>query len=72
VRLLAAPLDGDPIIEAGESAIAGLAALIVARKDSVLSATLGLDAQSRVLLIGSEGVTDRAIFNMIMEGRDAA
>lgn len=72
VRLLAAPLDGDPTIEAGESAIAGLAALIVARKDSVLSATLGLDANSRVLLIGSEGVTDRAIFNMIMEGRDAA
>lgn len=71
VRLLAAPLDGDPTIEAGESAIAGLAALIVARKDSVLSATLGLDANSRVLLIGSEGVTDRAIFNMIMEGRDA-
>ncbi|MEP4928412.1 MAG: diaminopropionate ammonia-lyase [Hyphomicrobiales bacterium] len=72
VRLLAAPLDGDPTIEAGESAIAGLAALIVARKDSVLSNTLGLDANSRVLLIGSEGVTDRAIFKMIMEGRDAA
>lgn len=72
VRLLAAPLDGDPIIEAGESAIAGLAALIAARTDSDLSAKLGLDATSRVLLIGSEGVTDRAIFNMIMEGRDAA
>ncbi|MEP3053694.1 MULTISPECIES: diaminopropionate ammonia-lyase [Rhodobacterales] len=72
VRLLAAPLDGDPTIEAGESAIAGLAALIVARKDSVLSNTLELDANSRVLLIGSEGVTDRAIFKMIMEGRDAA
>ena len=72
VRLLAAPLDGDPMIEAGESAIAGLAALIAARADNDLSAKLGLDANSRVLLIGSEGVTDRAIFNMIMEGRDAA
>lgn len=72
VRLLAAPLGNDPMIEAGESAIAGLAALIVARTDGDLSGKLGLDAQSRVLLIGSEGVTDRAIFNMIMEGRDAA
>jgi diaminopropionate ammonia-lyase len=72
VRLLAAPLDGDPVIEAGESAIAGLAALIAARTDSALSEKLELNANSRVLLIGSEGVTDRAIFNMIMEGRDAA
>lgn len=72
VRLLAAPFDGDPVIEAGESAIAGLAALIAARTDNALSEKLELNANSRVLLIGSEGVTDRAIFNMIMEGRDAA
>jgi diaminopropionate ammonia-lyase len=72
VRLLAAPLSGDTAIEAGESAIAGLAALIAARKDDALSAALDLDAGSRVLLIGSEGVTDEAIFKMIMEGRDAA
>lgn len=72
VRLLARPLQGDEAIEAGESAVAGLAALIAARSDPVLSAKLGLDAGSRVLLIGSEGVTDPAIFKMIMEGRDAA
>jgi diaminopropionate ammonia-lyase len=72
VRLLATPLDGDTAIEAGESAIAGLVALIAAREDPDLSAKLGLDARSRVLLIGSEGVTDRAIFNRIMEGHDAA
>ncbi len=72
VRLLATPLGSDVAIEAGESAIAGLAALIAARADRDLSDKLGLDAQSRVLLIGSEGVTDAAIFNMIMEGRDAA
>lgn len=71
VRLLARPLDGDTAIEAGESAIAGLAALIAARQDADLSAKLGLDAQSRVLLIGSEGVTDPAIFAKIMEGADA-
>ena len=72
VRLLARPLEDDPEIEAGESAVAGLAALIAARSDADLSAKLGLDAGSRVLLIGSEGVTDPAIFQMIMEGRDAA
>ena len=72
VRLLARPLDGDPAIEAGESAIAGLAALIAARSDEDLSARLGLDRNSRVLLIGSEGVTDPEIFAAIMEGRIAA
>ena len=72
MHLLARPLSGDPAIEAGESAIAGLAALIVARQDADISARLGLDARSRVLLIGSEGVTDRAIFDRIMEGHDAA
>ncbi len=72
VRLLARPLPGDPAVEAGESAVAGLAALIAARTDADLSAKLGLNDASRVLLIGSEGVTDPAIFAMIMEGRDAA
>ena len=68
VRLLAGPLEGDPVIEAGESAVAGLAALIAARQDDDLSAKLGLDANARVLLIGSEGVTDPAIFAKIMQG----
>lgn len=72
VRLLARPLEDDPAIEAGESAVAGLAALIAARQDTGLSAKLGLDGQSRVLLIGSEGVTDPAIFAEIMAGCDAA
>lgn len=72
VRLLAQPLGDDPALEAGESAVAGLAALIAARQDQDLSAKLGLNAGSRVLLIGSEGVTDPAIFAMIMESRDVA
>lgn len=72
VRLLARPLEGDTAIEAGESAIAGLAALIAIRQDPALAETLAIDGGSRVLLIGSEGVTDPEIFTMIMEGRDAA
>lgn len=72
VRLLARPLEGDPALEAGESAVAGVSALIAARKDAELSRALGLDALSRVLLIGSEGITDPEIYAQIMEGRDAA
>lgn len=68
VRLLARPFADDPAVEAGESAVAGLAGLIAARQDAALSGTLGLDASSRVLLIGSEGVTDPAIFANIMAG----
>ena len=70
VRLLAKPLAGDPMVEAGESAVAGLAALIVARQDRVLSEKLGLDGRSSVLLIGTEGVTDRAIFDRMMGEHD--
>ncbi|MVO15963.1 diaminopropionate ammonia-lyase [Rhodobacteraceae bacterium CY05] len=71
VRLLARPMGADPAIEAGESAVAGLAALIAACQSTQLSASLGLDKTSRVLLIGSEGVTDPAIFAEIMEAEDA-
>ena len=72
MRLLARPFADDPAIEAGETGVAGLAALIAARLDGNLSEVLGLDSRARVLLIGSEGVTDPAVFRRIMEGSDAA
>ena len=68
VQLLAHPNGDDPLIEAGESAVAGLAVIISAGKQPDLKTKLGLDENSRVLLIGSEGVTDREIFNKIMKG----
>jgi len=71
VRMLAKAQASDAPVEAGESAVAGLAALIAARQDDELSAKLGLDSESRVLLIGSEGVTDPEIFARIMEGHNA-
>lgn len=70
VRLLANGETGDPVVEAGESAVAGLAAFIAACKAPEMKKTLGLDESARVLLIGSEGVTDPAIYAAIMEGRD--
>ncbi|CUH85980.1 diaminopropionate ammonia-lyase [Thalassovita mediterranea] len=71
VRLLARRYTGDPLVEAGESAVAGLAALIAARQSPDLSQALGLDGASRVLLIGSEGVTDPDIFAAIMAEAEA-
>lgn len=62
MRLLAdAPFD-DPSIVAGESAIAGLAALIGACGDDQIRYDLGLGAESRVLLFGTEGATDPDIY----------
>jgi diaminopropionate ammonia-lyase len=66
VRRLARPTENDPRIEAGESGVAGLAALIEASKDEDLRTKLGLNENSQVLLIGSEGVTDPDIYAQIM------
>lgn len=68
VRLLACPEGNDTVIKAGESAVAGLAVLVCASKQPGLREKLGLDKNSRVLLIGTEGVTDAEIFARIMEG----
>jgi diaminopropionate ammonia-lyase len=62
MRLLYRPTGKTPRIEAGESGVAGLAALISGALQPDLRAALGLDAGSRVLLIGSEGITDPEIF----------
>ena len=68
VRRLARPQGGDPMIEAGESGVAGLAALMGMADQPDLRAKLGLDAGARVLMIGSEGVTDPEIYAQIMAG----
>ncbi|MFK5996551.1 MAG: diaminopropionate ammonia-lyase [Rhodobacterales bacterium] len=68
MRLAGRPVGDDPSIVAGESAVAGLAAVIAAALQENLRARLGLDAGSRVLLIGSEGATDPAIYADLMAG----
>jgi diaminopropionate ammonia-lyase len=59
MRVLAA---GEPPIVAGESGCAAAAGLIAAALDPDLRRRLGLDASSRVLVIGSEGATDPEIY----------
>jgi diaminopropionate ammonia-lyase len=66
VRAFAAPRDGDPVIVAGETGGAGLAALLALQDRAELRAKLGLDRSSRVLLLGSEGDTDPEIYRRIV------
>ncbi|MEM7071531.1 MAG: diaminopropionate ammonia-lyase [Pseudomonadota bacterium] len=58
LRLLENPLAHDPVIVAGESAIAGFAAFVSACQQSSMRDALALCANSKILLIGSEGNTD--------------
>ena len=65
MRLLA-----DAGIVTGESGVAGLAALLLASADPATRAALGLGAESRVLLFGTEGATDPAVYERLV-GRSA-
>jgi len=67
MRLLASGDYGDTTIVAGESAVAGMAAVIAACHSDEMSQKLGLDSQSRVLLIGTEGATDPELYQSILD-----
>lgn len=54
-----------PVV-AGESATAGLAALLALASDRRALHSLGLDARARVLAIGTEGATDPALYRAIV------
>ncbi|MCE9681884.1 diaminopropionate ammonia-lyase [Halomonas alkalisoli] len=71
MKLLAVGVNGDSPLVAGESAVAGLAGLLIARQQPTLSEALGLDADSRILLIGSEGATDEEVYRELV-GRPSA
>lgn len=66
MRRLARPAGGDAAIVAGESAVAGLAGLAAALRDAEARALLGLDPSSRVLLFGTEGDTDPALYAQLV------
>jgi diaminopropionate ammonia-lyase len=63
----------DPGLTCGESGGAGIVALLAATRDEATSAALGLHAESRVLLISTEGATDREIFErLVPDARQAS
>ena len=51
----------------GESGVAGLAGFLMAGFDPSAREMLGLDGASRVLVFGTEGATDPALFASIVE-----
>jgi diaminopropionate ammonia-lyase len=69
MRMLASGKDGGGEIEAGECAVAAPVALIAAACDERVSEAMGLDGQSRVLVIGTEGATDGELYAKILAGR---
>ncbi len=66
MRRLAAGEGGDPSIVAGESAVAGLAALETVAGDNAARQSLGLTPHSRVLVFGTEGDTDPELYHQLV------
>ena len=66
MRRLARPAAGDPAVVGGEAGVGGLAGLIAVAGDPMARSTLGLRADSRVLLVGSEGDTDPETYQRLV------
>ena len=66
MRRLARPAAGDPAIVAGESGAAGLAGFLTAAASSEMRDALGIDANSRIFLINTEGATDEGRYKAIV------
>jgi diaminopropionate ammonia-lyase len=69
MRMLARPLAKDPAIESGPSGACGFAALVSVMRDETLRPVreaLGLGAGSRVLVISTEGATDRELYDRLV------
>ncbi|EPX75614.1 diaminopropionate ammonia-lyase [Salipiger mucosus] len=71
MRALARPGTGDPALVAGESAVAGVAALETVAEDAEAREMLELGPESRVLVFGTEGDTDPELYARIV-GMSAA
>jgi len=70
MKVFANPINDDPKIVSGETGSTGLGLLLATQGNKELWQTLGLGPDSRVLLIGSEGDTDPAIYKQVV-GRSA-
>jgi len=60
-----------PPVVAGESAVAGMAGLLLAAKELFARTALGLEADSRVLLFGTEGATDPEVYEKLVGHKPA-
>ena len=66
MRMLAAGYKEDPAIEAGESGVPGLSAAIIAAQQEAFAGALNLNAQSHVLVLGTEGATDPELYKQLV------
>ena len=66
MRLMAHPLQNDPVVVAGESAVAGVAAAVAACQSAEARARLALTADSRILFFGSEAATDPVLYEELV------
>ena len=66
MKLIAESPFDDPALKAGESSIAGLAALIMTATHEDTREVLGLSPDSRILLINSEGIMDQSLFQKLV------
>ncbi|MEE1312340.1 MAG: diaminopropionate ammonia-lyase [Lachnospiraceae bacterium] len=69
MRLLGIPEDGDPVVVSGESGAIGVGVLAGIMKEEnlrPLKEALGLDENSKILLISTEGDTDRKNYKRIV------
>lgn len=65
MRLLARPAGADPPVIAGASGACGLAALRVVLNEPEFKSAAGLDPDSTVLVINTEGATDPALYRSV-------
>jgi diaminopropionate ammonia-lyase len=72
LQRLARPVGGDKALRIGESGVAGVAGLIAAANDQSIRQKLGLDASTRVLLIGTEGATDPELYEALLNNKPLA
>jgi len=66
MRMLARGENGDPEVEAGESAVAGVGALVALSGDREARDALGITAESPVLVFGTEGATDPELYEQLI------
>ncbi len=69
MRIYATPLKGDPFVVSGESGAVTLGALITILKEKHLAdlkEKIGLDENSQILLVNTEGNTDPVLFRQVI------
>ena len=75
MRMLAAPVKGDPAVTSGESGAVGMGLISTLLRDKdyrELKEALGLDQNSRVLMFSTEGDTDPEKYRKIVWGGEYA